>query len=144
VYKAQLNSADAYESVRVLYNASGSIFELLDTTGAGVGGVGASLAAPQVQGLIKKLTGVRGRKFQGRMFIPDMTEADVGDLGTIASGGLTKLNNIAAAWMALPTTVTSGNIVSMVLLHNDATTPTGLSLMLAEPKVATLRRRYER
>lgn len=138
-YKAQLNSGSLYQGIKVLVGNDGDPSVLFSTSGAGVGGRGVALAAPQCMGLISKKTALAGRRNRGRIFIPNMAETNVGDLGTIDSGGLTLLNNIAAALY-----ITGTPWTNPVILHSDNSTPTPVTTLVAETQVATLRRRYER
>lgn len=143
-YKAQLNGAGRFEGVHILIgNGTDSPGFIDSTSGAGAGARGNALAAPMCMGLIKKQTAFSGRKNRGRIFIPDMTEGDVGDDGSVQSAGLVLLSNIASAWFpGLATAVVA--VDEPVLLHGDDSTPTEIVGWTVETKVATLRRRYNR
>lgn len=141
-YKAQLNGGDTWLGVRVLEGQDGPPLVWESSSSTGAGARSASLAGPQVQGLLKKVTALSGRKFRGRMFIPDMTESQVGDIGAIDGTGQALLQAIADAWQSL--TGTPAALGEMVLLHTDSTAPTPFAFMQVQTKVATLRKRYKR
>lgn len=140
-YKAQLNSGSLYQGLRVLVGNDGDPTLLESTSGAGVGTRGLALCPPQTQGLITKKTALAGRRNRGRIFIPDMAESQVGDLGDINSTGQGLLDGIAAAWLSLDA---APPWLNPVILHSDGGEPTEVIDMLESIKVATLRRRYER
>lgn len=142
-YKAQLGTGSRYNGVHILVGNDGPLGEFDSATTAGGGTRSGDLVSPQVQGLLKKSTAFAGRKNRGRMFIPDMSEAQVDNGGLINSGGQALLQDIANAWrIAVP--AASGLITDPVILHTDATAPTVITAMLAEARVATLRNRYIR
>lgn len=137
-YKAQLNGSGRFNGVRVLIGSDGDPSVLESSSGAGAGARGSALAAPMCQGLIKKVTALSGRHNRGRIFIPDMTEGDVGDNGTLDSTAVTRLNNIASVLYI------SGVLwTDPVILHEDGGTPTVVTQIVAESIAATLRRRYD-
>lgn len=140
-YKAFLNGADRYQGLRFVWNDGGTLHELFSVDSAGAGARGAALAAPMSQGLIRKNTGSLGRKNRGRMFIPDITEGDLGDDGVLSGGCVALLQAIADAWMSLPG---EGVFGSLALFHDDLSAATEITSMTAENKVATLRHRYRR
>jgi hypothetical protein len=141
-YKAQLSESSQFVGVKVLVGNDGPNPEFESTAGAGPGTESDSVCGPQVQGLLHKSTGLAGRKFRGRCFIPDMHEVNVDDSGGINSGGLGLLNGIANV---LDSALGVGALIDhSVILHPAGTDPTPITAMFAENHVATLRRRYKR
>lgn len=138
--KAMLNGGSTYLGITVDWRNAGVLHRLTSVTSSGVGGAGAALAAPQVQGLAVKRTGLVGRQFIGRMFFQDQQEAQVGDLGALTPTG-------QATIQAICTGIQNGftaNLWNEMLLHHDATAPTQIVSFTASPTVATLRRRFPR
>lgn len=141
-YKAQLNSGATFDGIHVLVGQDGDDLAFDSSSGSGNGARSGSLQAPQVQGLIKKTTGVSGRHGRGRLFIPDMFESQVDDSGNVDATGLARLNDIAGSLnSALGVGALIGN---PVILHSDSTAPSLITGMAAEARVATLRRRFPR
>lgn len=93
--------------------------------------------------LIRKLTGVPGRRHKGRMFLPGVSEQDVDPTGQVAASKLTELNNNLLNFGG------ALNLVQfhMVLLHNTVadpaiiTLPTAIVNLVSDPRAATQRNR---
>lgn len=142
-YKAQLGTGSRWVGVHVLIGNDGPLGEVNSASSAGNGSRSGDLVSPQVQGLLSKKTAFTGRRNRGRMFVPDMSEAQVDNGGQINSGGRALLQDIANAWfVAVP--AGSGSIDAAVILHTDSTAPTPVTTFNAEAMVATLRNRYIR
>jgi hypothetical protein len=97
--------------------------------------------APQVTLLIRKTTALGGRANQGRMFHPGVAE------GGTQSGGILTVNELVPLQTAFNNFhadfVTQG--LPMVLLHNnEELTPTPITALSVETKVATQRRRLRK
>lgn len=98
--------------------------------------------APNTSLLFKKTTGLRGKAFQGRMYVP----GGYCDEGEISSGGIidnTTHDEIEALWQgALADMLTALGGDNLCLFHNNpATAPTVLTDLSLEPMIATQRRR---
>lgn len=97
------------------------------------------LAPPNVSPLIRKLSSLRGRKNQGRMYLPGLLlDGDIFDDGTLSSGALTSIDGAATNFFNALDAL--GH--QMVILHpslDDA--PTVVTGVQCEPLVATQRRR---
>jgi hypothetical protein len=135
-----LSTVSTYDGLRMLIGQDGPPLELLSVNGTGAGGRGITMCPAQVQHLMDKRTGLVGRKFRGRAFIPDVSETHTGQNGIMDS---TELGLI----QALRTALTSGlpsEFGQSVILHNDETEPTTVVTINTEQKVATLRRRWPR
>jgi hypothetical protein len=141
-YRAQLNTSGTYDGLHVLVGSDGDPGVVESTTGSGVGTRTGALLTPQVQGLLKKRTLLSGRKNRGRGFIPDMFESQVDDSGNVNSTARALLDAIGSLQIGLQ--VLDAVWVRPVILHNDSTDPTSIVEYSSDPKVATLRRRYER
>lgn len=144
---AQFDSATALASsytidkVRVSINRGGvDLAGEFDT--AETGGVGDVAVPPQVCALVTKRTGMGGRKGKGRCYLVAgyISEGNVGSDGTI--GGVLR-GDITTAWAAFIVALATDSL-TMVLLHADASTPTGVIDGACELTVATQRRRTSR
>lgn len=95
---------------------------------------------PNCAMLVRKLTASGGRRNRGRMYVPAVTEADVGSLGVINTAWQATVNAaMNALYIAL---VNSARIDQIVLFHDTAPfTPTVVTGLELQPKIATQRRR---
>lgn len=94
-------------------------------------------APPNTAMLVKKITGLGGRKNRGRFYIPGISDDAVSSNGTILPGSL-------VLWQAEATTFladldTRG--LPMYLLHNSSSDPTEVSSLGVDGIAATQRRR---
>lgn len=144
LYKAQLDSGSRYDGVHILIGQdAGDPLVLDSTSSSGAGAGGAALCPPNVQGLIRKKTGLSGRHGRGRMYIGDMRASEVNSQGNMGSTPVARLQAIGDGWYAdVPVAVTV--ITQAYLLHNDSTPPTIVTSTEAQSTVATQRRRLER
>lgn len=91
--------------------------------------------------LIKKNTGLVGRKYQGRHMIPNLgiAEADISQAGIITSGPLATYQ---ALWTAVTTAMITANHWLPVLGHTSSEViPTPITSLTVQPKIGTMRRR---
>ena len=107
------------------------------------GGAAATPASPNTAILVKKVTALGGRAGRGRMFIPGVPEAQVDAGGNIDNGWLANLQT------AIDDFAASMEVAgwSPALLHgvgSPITEPTSITGLVADPKVATQRRRLRR
>jgi hypothetical protein len=110
--------------------------------------VAAGAALPQnVAGLIHKLSASAGRRNRGRFYLPGLREGEVSDTGLVNSGSVTGINNALATWLAKFGALI-GQVDAMVILHSTgisgAPTPTPVTQLLIDAKVATQRRRLRK
>lgn len=103
--------------------------------------------------LVRKVTGLTGRRHRGRMYIPPcyFSESDVDARGFIATTPLTGLQTGLTAFM---TAVTSGGsheaFEQLELLHTDnggdpdLLAPTPVTGLAIQPQLATMRKRMRR
>jgi hypothetical protein len=120
--------------------ATGPTGEFAGNLPGGLGGSGVSAA---VSLLVAKTTSFGGRAGRGRMFMPGMTEADVGPNGVVDSAYL------GAAQTAFDTLHTALNTANLqpVLLHSETSplsTPTIIDAFVVQGTVATQRRRQRK
>lgn len=122
--------------------ASGDPIPVLSTSTAVAGTAGTDRLPPNNALLIRKQTGVGGRRNRGRMYLPGIVaESGVDSTGTIS--GLAGLQTIASAWLG--DIVAVAGITQMVLLHSvGASTPTNVNELVVDGVVATQRRRLRR
>lgn len=94
---------------------------------------------PNTSFLVRKGTARGGRRGRGRMFLPPAWtgEINVDANGNITSGNVTALNLLLSN--LLDDMDTAG--IPAVLLHSDGGTPDAITAMIAQPLVATQRRR---
>jgi len=118
-------------------NETGPFADLGVTIGGEKTGEGSSSA---VALLVKKNTGLGGKKGSGRLYIPGIAESDIGSDGTIDSTALGVYQASLSDWLSEMTSLD----VPMLLLHNDATTPNLVLSLAVDPVAATQRRRQRR
>jgi len=104
---------------------------------------GGSLLPPNSAVLVTKLTALGGRKGRGRSYLPGISEIS-GSLDSTGAFSGTAAANIQASYQSLIDDL-QGHVngpYTAVLLHSDeAMTPTVLTGVRCEPKIATQRRR---
>lgn len=101
------------------------------------GGLGEAL--PSTAGLIKLVTGTRGRSHRGRVFIPFVGE------GEVSTGLMTDVAAVQAAWVAFSAALASDTpaIILGVASYKLATF-SAITSLVAEGEAATQRRRQSR
>ncbi len=117
-----------------------SLVTITSTGSPKVGTVTGDGMTPQVAYLIKKLTALGGRRNRGRMYLPGANESKVDGQGNVSSSFVTSLQT-AADWFF--TDLGTADI-GLVILHADSSTPTDVTGLTAQAKVATQRRRLKR
>jgi hypothetical protein len=138
-----LSTNSVYNGLHVKWNTGGTIHEADSVSGTGAGGRGDQMSPPQVQHLTKKLTGIAGRAFRGRYYIPDVREDKVNGDGVLdATEGALMLSLGAAVFSASSANVQWGDLV--ILHPSGGPAPTVVTTLQNELKVATQRRRYKR
>lgn len=101
------------------------------------GGNVASMAPPNVSFLVRKVTAMGGRANRGRMYLPGVPESLVGNDGTLDSTFVTNQATVATNFLSR----LSAEVLAPVILHNSVQTPTLITQLVMEPRVATQRRR---
>ena len=136
-FKAVLSSSALMSRVEV---HDSSLATIASNTAAVVGTVTGDPMTPQVAYLIKKLTALGGRRNRGRMYLPGANESKVDGSGNVSSAFVTTLQTAFDNFM----TDLGAADIGFVILHSDGGTPTDITGGIAEPKVATQRRRLKR
>lgn len=132
----QMANAYFLSTVTVNINRGGTIEQGL-ATGLDNGSLTGAACTPNVSFLIRKRTGLAGRKYRGRWYLPGVVETDVDAAGLISS---TRQNALQLAVNAFKTDMGAATH-ELVLLHSDATVPTAITSLPVEQQVATQRRR---
>ncbi len=114
-----------------------------------VGSDNDSVPPPNTALLIRKRTGLAGRRNRGRIYIPSyIDESNIDNRGTIDSTSTTAANTTAASWLAAIEALNTPNVADtqMVILHAEApaTPVVSVSSLAASNIVATQRRRLQR
>lgn len=104
---------------------------------SGVGARTGDMLPPQAAGVISWRTGLAGRKYRGRSYIPGIAEMDQAG-GTLVAGAQANLDVLAGAVNNYWPAAFSG---THVIWHRDNTTPTPVSSWVIRPVVYTQRRR---
>lgn len=133
-----LDSNVSIAEVTAYYNNGGADLAVY-TEPVGVPGTTSGTGTPpQVALLIRKETGLAGRRNRGRMFVPQPGNNNVGEDGLVNPTPLATYQTAADAFLADLET----NLVPMVLLHEDSgIAPTPVSALVVSNVVATQRRR---
>lgn len=138
-WAAILSTSGHYDGLRVLEGNDGDPTEFISITDAGPGGRGGAMSPPQVQHMLRKVTGISGRSHRGRLFIPCVQEDQVDNSGNLSGSTVfTLLANVAPVVLGATGDPPWGR---GQLLH-PAAAPTELSDCVTSPTVATLRRRF--
>jgi hypothetical protein len=115
-----------------------------DVTVSRAGALGGSANPQNVATLVRKNTGLGGRRNRGRMFLPGIPEAFTADNGIIAPANVTTLQT-AVNLLHSGALFAASNVDAMVLLHSTPpTTPTVINSLDVQNLVATQRRRLRR
>ena len=95
-------------------------------------------APPNTSALFRMQSGLVGRKYRGRMYLPGVLDDDeINADGTIVDTALTSLGGVMAYLIDVLGTAS----VEPVILHSDSTVPTLVTSGAIQPVVASQRRR---
>jgi len=135
-----LSSSYAVQPGYVLFGNDGGDIRIDSTSTEQQGDVGENALPNNCAVLVRKVTGEGGRRNRGRMFIPGISEEAVDATGAIAG---TPLSNWNSAFDDIQTTLVGlATVDNLVLLHDSAPhTPTVITDLVVQPKIATQRRR---
>lgn len=115
-----------------------------DVTSSRLGALGGSAIAQNTAVLVRKNTGLGGRRNRGRMFLPGVTVSFVAANGTITAANVTTLQT-AVNLLHSPALFAASNVDAMALFHETPpTTPTIVNSLDVQNLVATQRRRLRR
>lgn len=103
-------------------------------------------ASPAIAHVCSKQTGIPGRKFRGRFYLPGVPEADVDESGTLAGS---RVNDVNAALVTLQTDLLAvGPLADIVLFHDEESPgshqPTSIANIVCRTVVGTMRPRQRR
>ncbi len=112
--------------------------------------VGPGTSAPLPQNcayLIHKRTGLAGRRNRGRLYLPGPGEDAVDAVGGISSANVAAVQTRATDWLASVNTLVG--VTTMYILHQGpagapAPSPTAISQLQVDPRIATQRTRLRR
>lgn len=133
----EIGSAEAYLTGVTMRNET-VVAEFSDSA---QGTVTQTPDSPQASLLVRKSTGLAGRKFRGRMYPPAQVYVNTYDTGGTMTGGTQ--TEYQAAYSSFLGEL-EANAGLMMLLHNDSTPPTQVQALIVDPNVATQRRRTGR
>lgn len=96
--------------------------------------------------LIRKRTGLAGRRGRGRMYWPDVPESQVGNTGDLATSYMEPFQQGLDDWYEALTGLVGGRLYPPVVLHRSEgigpePLPTPITRFVLEGRVATQRRR---
>lgn len=125
-------------AIHILWRASAGDPVAIERSLLKVGQDGANTEPQQVSALLRKHTGLAGRRNRGRCYLPGINETKVNADGTLTSAHHAALETAwAASFGAL-----AGADAPLVILHDSATvTPTPVTSTSVGLRVATQRRR---
>lgn len=114
---------------------------------AAVAGPNSNALAPQnCAVLVRKRTDAAGRRGRGRMYIPEVPESSVNDVGTLDSGFVAAVNSRFDAWRDFLVGGVGARLYPPVVLHRsegigEEPPPTPITAFVCETRIATQRRR---
>ena len=124
----------------VLWGQDGGDLRIDSTIAVQAGTGGATNLPPNTALLVRKLTGLGGRRNRGRMFIPGVPNTNVTSAGAI--GGATLPTYQTAIDAARTAVVATAEVTAVALFHDSAPfAPTTITTLEAQALVATQRRR---
>lgn len=121
-------------------NDVGPFYEYVDTANGGAAGVSDS---PNVAMLVRKQSLLGGRRNRGRMYIPGVSQSDVGEDGTLVGASLIAFQTAMDDFL----TEIEATGCTPVLLHSESLgvlAPTPMTSFSVQSLVATQRRRLRR
>jgi hypothetical protein len=123
----------------VLHYTDSGVDHEHDWSGSIAGGGGPGVLPQNCALLVRKNTGLAGRKGKGRMYIPAiLAEGNVDAVGNIDAGTVAALQGHMNDFYGHLNDITN---VSTALLHGDGSDPTFITGFSVQPVIATQRRR---
>lgn len=102
------------------------------------GAASSAPAPPNIAALVKKVTGVPGKKNRGRIYLPGIPKAELNDLGFLSSAQLSGLQSSLNDWY---TDLIAADWVPVVLHSLVGVTPTSVTSFQLQQQCATQRGR---
>lgn len=118
-------------------NVDGPMAEVIAT---GLGTASGTAVPPNTALCVRKNTNVGGREGQGRFFIPGIPEASVDQSGQLEAGYATAAQSVCTSFLAS----CEANDLPLEVLHNSNRSPSGITTLSVQSRVATQRRRLRR
>jgi hypothetical protein len=138
---ANVRDVFTFESVECIINDGGVLVGQASTQSP-VTGTNTTTATPPSNCtlLVQKRTGLIGRKFRGRFYLPTLglSEGAVDPVGNIDSITFGTIDARVQQWF---TDINGSSTLTPMLLHNDATAPTRITSFVTSQVIATQRRR---
>ena len=131
-----------FRGVDVVVGTSDPSAPIHITAGLEFNGSGGTGGFPNSAYLLRKSTLLGGRKGKGRSFMPGVTEASIGQGGTVLAGDGSLAAGLESFWMDVPASVEA--LDGPYLLHSDETAPTLIQGMSLDGTLATQRRRLRK
>ena len=131
-----------------IHNRAGTL-ERWESVGSATGLASTRIIEPpNVTYLLRKPTGLVGRRFRGRVYLPFAWSDGIDQTGTLTGSNFTALQTAAAA-IKTNTVAAPTGMANLALLHSadppsSAPAPTIISSLAASNRVATQRRRLVR
>lgn len=137
-FRDNMDSNTGITRVKVLLNIDGEPFLVGESSTSIAGALSGSALPPNNAYLVKKVTGLSGRQYQGRMYIPGVPEASVNEGGFLETADLASLQLNMNQFLAALSTAG----YPMVLLHTaPLATPTSVTSLIVDTRIGTQRRR---
>lgn len=133
--------------VHVIESQGGPPYNVWDNTTTEAGTNGAAVyASPAVSIIVTKQTGIGGKAYRGRMYLPGIQESNVDEAGTIDSGAVSAYQTLIDA---LKTNLLADAAINDLTLFHDEESPaagtdTVISNLLVRSVVGTMRPRQRR
>jgi hypothetical protein len=146
LFRVQVNSDWTLEGHFILVGSDPGTVRW-DYGGAAVAGNSGLATVPQnTAWLVKKISGLGGRRNRGRMYFPGVSESVVDNKGELTSGQITALNTLVGSLKVGGSVHTAfGFLGQMQILHETGSqTPTEVTDLVVQKVVATQRRRLRR
>lgn len=141
----QLAGPVIYTALRVVLGQADPEAPVVFEVPVNHGGAAVASMPPNTSYLVKKITGLGGRKNRGRMYLPCPPENAVDDKGLVLEDPRGDLNVAVAAWVNTTNdelVAEGATVPTPVILHTDELdTPTPIFQFLTDGMVATQRRR---
>jgi hypothetical protein len=146
VWRTRFHSTYVLTGGHVLVGADGGANRWDSSITPVTGNNAGTMSSQQVAVLIRKSTAAAGRRNRGRMFIPGAIESEVDQAGLLTPAAV-------AAWNSAVLNLRPGNTIHTafgfldepVILHDSGSqTPTAITDLSCQSRVATQRRRLRR
>jgi len=134
----------SFAGAKVVMNVGGTLVGAESGVGAGVGAASGEPGLVNASVLVRKNTGLIGRRHQGRMFLPGVRESGSNDGANLTTGELVLWAGVVNDLFDAMSDGTE--LLQPVILHDEslATTPTVVNSFQTQSLLATQRRRLRK